>query len=99
MKKYFYYYIFTALANTMFICREQLPTLWEILFMIPLNVVYPFFYVMDIVKDLVQFMLLLVAVGGLPLVLKNWNSFSSTVSKYTFFGTLFFGQQHHGIPA
>ena len=57
--------------------------------MIPLNVVYPFFYLMDIVKDIVQFLLLLVAVGGLPLVLKNWSSFSSTVTKNIYSLTLF----------
>ena len=56
--------------------------------MIPLNSVYPFLYIMDIVKDFVQFVLLLVTVGGLSLVLKNWSSFSSTVSKYIFFDTL-----------
>ena len=49
--------------------------------MIPLNIVYPFSYLMDIVKDCVQFVLLLGAVGGLSLVLKNWSSFSSTVWK------------------
>ena len=56
--------------------------------MVPFNIVYPFLYFMDIVKDVVQLVLLLVAVGGLPLALKNWSSFSSTVSKYTFFDTL-----------
>ena len=72
-----------------FICREQPPTFGEILFIIPLNVVYPFFYLMDIVKDIVQFLLLLVAVGGFPLVLKNWSSFSSTVTKNIYSLTLF----------
>ena len=50
--------------------------------MIPLNIVYPFFYIMDIVKDFVQLVLLLDAVGGLSLTLNDWSSFSSTVSNY-----------------
>ena len=56
--------------------------------MIPLNIVYPFFYIMDIVKDIVQLVLLFEAVGGLSLTLNNWSSFSSTVSKYMYL-TLF----------
>ena len=56
--------------------------------MIPLNIVYPFFYIMDIVKDIVQLVLLLDAVGGLSLTLDNWSSFSSTVSQFMFFDTL-----------
>ena len=52
--------------------------------MIPLNIVSPFFYIMDIVKDFVQLVLLVDAVGGLSLTLNNWSSFSSTVSKYHF---------------
>ena len=47
--------------------------------MIPQNVVYPFVYIMDIVKDIVQFVLLVKAVGGVSLVLEYWSSFSSTV--------------------
>ena len=50
--------------------------------MIPVNIVYPFLYIMDIVKDLVQFLLLVNAVGGLILVLEYWSSFSSMVLKY-----------------
>ena len=52
--------------------------------MIPRNIVYPFLYIMDIVKDLVQFMLLVKAVGGLSLVLEYWSSFSSTVLNISF---------------
>ena len=77
-------FVCKTLANTMSVCREQLPTLWEILFVIPLNIVHPFIYIMDIVKDYVQLALLLVAVHGLSKVLEYWSSFSSTVSKFTF---------------
>ena len=52
--------------------------------MIPVNIVYPFLFIMDIVKDLVQFVLLVNAVGGLLLVLEYWSSFSSTVLKYLY---------------
>ena len=52
--------------------------------MIPQNIVYPFLYIMDIVKDLVQFVLLVKAVGGLSLVLEYWSSFSSTVLNISF---------------
>ena len=72
-------YLYTTLANTNFIFREEPPSIWDILFMIPWNIVYPFLYIMDIVKDLVQFVLLVKAVGGLSLVLEYWSSFSSTV--------------------
>ena len=59
--------------------------------MIPPNVVYPFFYIMDIVKDLVQFVLLVVAVGGLSKFLEYWSSFSSMVCiKLYPFAKLFF---------
>ena len=54
--------------------------------MVPVNIVYPFLYIMDIVKDLVQLVLLVVAVGGLSKFLEYWSSFSSTVtfSSYPF---------------
>ena len=73
-----------TLANTIFISREKPPSLWEILFMIPVNIVYPFLYIMDIVKDLVQFALLVLAVGGFSKFFEYWSSFSSTVSKHIF---------------
>ena len=77
-------YFYTTLANTNYISREEPPSIWEILFLIPQNIVYPFLYIMDIVKDLVQFVLLVKAVGGLSLVLEYWSSFSSTVLNISF---------------
>ena len=78
-------YFCNTLANTCFIFREEPPSFLEILSMIPVNIVSPFLYVMDIVKDLVQFGLLAVAVGGLSKFLEYWSSFSSMVSKYIHF--------------
>ena len=78
-------YLCNTLANTCFIFREKPPSFLEILFIIPVNIVSPFLNVMDIVKDLVQFGLLVVAVGGLSKFLEYWSSFSSTVSKYIHF--------------
>ena len=72
-------YLWSQLANKIFNSREELPSFGEILLMIPLKIVYPFLYIMDIVKDLVQFSLLVVAVGGFSKFLEYWSSFSSTV--------------------
>ena len=48
--------------------------------LIPLNILKPFLYVLDIIKDIVQLLLLLTTVGGLASALKYWSSFSSVVS-------------------
>ena len=70
--------------------------------MIPMNMVFPFLYIMDIVKDIVQFMLLVEAVGGFSLVLEYWSSFSSTVSRFILFSLFYinfhtFGSILYGI--
>ena len=48
--------------------------------MIPTNILKPLLYVLDIIKDMVQVLLLLTAVGGLTFALRYWSSFSSVVS-------------------
>ena len=48
--------------------------------MVVLNLSTPFFYLMDIVKDCIQLLLLLSVVGGLWLFLEHWLNFTSVVS-------------------
>ena len=49
--------------------------------MLPINIIHPFLYTFDLIKDALQLALLIYSVGGLTLFLENWSSFSSTVSK------------------
>ena len=63
---------------------SRLPTKWEILSIVALNLLTPFFYLFDIVKDCIQLSLLLSIVGGLWLFLENWLSFTSVVSYKTY---------------
>ena len=49
--------------------------------MIPVGILSPFLYLLDLVKDSLKLALLIHAVGGLNNVFKNWSSFSSVVSK------------------
>ena len=56
----------------------------EVLALVPMNIVGPFSYLLDIVKDSLQLILLLLSVGSFRLVLKNWTSFSSVVIEITF---------------
>ena len=51
--------------------------------MIPEGVLSPFLYLLDIVKDSVQLVLIVYAVHGFPNVFENWSSFSSVVSRET----------------
>ena len=44
------------------------------------NIAFPFFYVFDIVKDFIQLIILIIAVGGPMLVFNFWISFTSVVS-------------------
>ena len=44
------------------------------------NIAFPFFYVFDVLKDYIQLIMLIVAVGGPMLVFNNWTSFTSVVS-------------------
>ena len=101
-------YLCNTLANTCFIFSEKPPSFLEILFMIPVNIISPFLYVMDIVKDLVQFGLFVVAVGGLSKFLEYWSSFSSMVSTiyiyflswitYHTFGSVWFSNIYCNSP-
>ena len=47
--------------------------------LVPINILKPLLYVLDIIKDTVQVLLLLNAVGGITLALRYWLSFSSAV--------------------
>ena len=49
--------------------------------MVPKNITFPFLYVCDVLKDSLQLALLVIAVGGPLLVIKNPFSFTSVVSK------------------
>ena len=53
--------------------------------LVPVNVLKPLLYVLDIIKDMVQLLLLLTAVGGLTYALRYWSSFSSAVSIHTIY--------------
>ena len=44
------------------------------------NMFVTFMYLVDIIKDTLQLLLLLTTVGGVSFVLHNWASFSSVVS-------------------
>ena len=55
------------------------PSGYEMLTLIPINVLKPLLYVLDIIKDMVQLLLLLTAVGGMTFALRYWSSFSSAV--------------------
>ena len=46
----------------------------------PKNIAFPFLYVVDFLKDSIQLIMLIVAVGGPVLVFNNWTSFTSVVS-------------------
>ena len=48
--------------------------------MVPKNIAFPLLYVFDALKDSVQLIMLIVAVGGPVLVFNNWTSFTSVVS-------------------
>ena len=52
--------------------------------MVPTGIVSSFFYVLDIIKDLIQLSLFLQAVHGFKYALKYWNSFSSVVGTLKF---------------
>ena len=56
--------------------------------MIPTNILKPLLYVLDIIKDMVQVLLLLTAVGGLTFALRYWSSFSSVVSIHNMYTQL-----------
>ena len=60
--------------------RLQSPSSWEVLSIVPVNMVHPFLYVFDIVKDMVQIALFATAIGHLEHLFKYWSSFSSVVS-------------------
>ena len=62
----------------------SLLNVWEILLMTPRNMILSFMYLVDIIKDTLQLLLLLITVGGISFVLHNWASFSSVVSLYLF---------------
>ena len=51
----------------------------EMATLVPINILKPLLYVLDIIKDTVQVLLLLTAVGGFTFALRYWNSFSSAV--------------------
>lgn len=51
--------------------------------MIPGGVLSPFLYLLDIVKDSIQLVLIVTAVHGFLYVFENWSSFSSVVSAET----------------
>ena len=52
----------------------------DTLTLIPVNISKPLLYVLDVIKDMVQLLLLLTAVGGLSFAVRYWSSFSSGVS-------------------
>ena len=58
----------------------RVPYALEIILMIPKGVLSPFMYLLDIVKDLTQLVLIITAVHGVQNVFEYWSSFSSVVS-------------------
>ena len=64
-----------------YLCR--LPSVLEILIMIPEGMFSPFLYLLDILKDSVQLVFIINAVHGVQNVFEHWSSFSSVVSKET----------------
>ena len=61
----------------------RVPYALEIILMIPNGVLSPFMYLLDIVKDLTQLVLIITAVHGVQNVFEYWSSFSSVVSTET----------------
>ena len=74
------YFLFIKLIRTDLF---RVPSALEILFMIPGGVLSPFLYLLDIVKDSIQLVLIVTAVHGFLYVFENWSSFSSVVSAET----------------
>ena len=56
--------------------------MWNILCMVPLNIVGPFLYILDVLKDSLQVALLLVSIGGITTFSQHLTTFSSVVSTY-----------------
>ena len=50
--------------------------------MVPLSIVEPLLYILDVFKDTLQVALLLVSVGGIKVWLQHWTTFSSVVSGF-----------------
>ena len=56
----------------------------DILLIIPTNMVGPFMYLLDLIKDSLQFTILLISIGNIQNVIQNPTSFSSAVSNIIF---------------
>ena len=70
-------------------CR--LPSIMNLLIIASTNVIFPFVYLSDILKDSIQVGLLVIAAGGPVIVLRYWYSMTSFVSWSTLhINSLFF---------
>ena len=54
----------------------------DVLRIIPTNMVPPFMYLVDIIKDSLQLSILLISIGGIKNVIQNPTSFSSQCLKH-----------------
>ena len=68
------------LRLVMFIFFSRLFSAFDVLRIIPTNMVSPFMYLVDIIKDSLQLYILLISIGGIKNVIRNPTSFSSVVS-------------------
>ena len=68
------------LRLVMFIFFSRLFSAFDVLRIIPTNMVSPFMYLVDIIKDSLQLYILLISIGGIKNVIQNPTSFSSVVS-------------------
>ena len=70
--------VYSSISVASIFCR--LPSIMNLLITASTNIVFPFVYVSDIVKDSLQVALLVIAAGGPVIVLRYWYSMTSFVS-------------------
>ena len=71
-----------AISNEEYILNEKTKRLYsalDVLWIIPTNMVAPFMYLVDIIKDSLQLSILLISIGGIKNVIQNPTSFSSVI--------------------
>ena len=71
-----------AISNQEYVLNEKTKTLFsalDVLWIIPTNMVAPFMYLVDIIKDSLQLSILLMSIGGIKSMIRNPTSFASII--------------------
>ena len=86
--------------DTDYISFIRSTSVWEVLSTHPFSILPPFLYLLEIIKDVVQLIILVHVLGGYEYVFIHWTSFSSVVSreKIHFIEINSFQLSIHGYP-